>query len=379
MPEFFTKQLPDDNWTPSTKASGDSHSAMKDVIILSLSSTNGTRHIALTIKRRNALLAAVLGFAVLLLGMFGYIQFLQWQTDDIREQLTTHRQSLELLSTQLSNARVAYDEVAEQRQLLETTIARKTEQLSAMSERMDSLEDKLDNGISAENVSLEQRIDLASLAISSREVTLNLIPNGDPINYLYVSSTFGKRMHPIRGRVIFHAGIDLAANIKTPVYATADGVVEMVSHRHTGYGNMILVSHAFGFKSRYAHLKTIKVKRGAFVRKGDLIAYSGNSGDSTGPHLHYEVTYAGKPLNPKPFLNWRLDNYEQVFSAEKQVPWPSLIATIESLRNMWQQPLSPEEHTSGASSSSVAISTLTERLKEKSTLIMPFVLEKTAR
>lgn len=347
---------------------------MKDVWIVSLSSTRGTRHWALTIKKRNALWLVLATIAVLLLTMVGYIRFLQWQTDDVRQQLNQDRQALTRLGNQLQKAHQAYDDVTEQRQILEATIARKSEQFTAMSDRLESLEDKLDTGFSANDTSIPERLDLASIAVSTREVTLSMLPNGAPIDYIYVSSSFGRRMHPIKGRNIFHAGMDLAANIKTPVHATADGVVELVSHRRTGYGNMLLLSHSLGFKTRYAHLKKIMVKRGEFVHKGQLIAYSGNSGSSTGPHLHYEVTYAGKPINPKPFLTWSLDNYEHLFKAEKHVPWPSLIAKIENLREMWQQPLSQKAPFSGESSNSAVTSTSMGSWKDNFAQTMPSVL-----
>lgn len=354
---------------------------MKDILHITVSSNSGTRHLALTVKRRNALLGTLVGFVVFLLLMFGYIRFLQWQADDSDSRLARNREALVTLKQDLQSAKAAFQEVEEQRQLLESSIARKTEELTAASDRLDSLEDKLGGGISAsaDSEDLAQRLDLAAIAMGSREVTLNLIPNGQPLDYAYISSGFGKRMHPIKGRLIEHAGDDLAANTGTAVHATADGVVEIVSHRKSGYGNMVLLSHAFGFKTRYAHLKTIKVARGAYVHKGDIIAYSGNSGSSTGPHLHYEVTYAGIPLNPKPFLNWQLDNYEQLFDSENQVPWQSLLATIENLRTLWQPPLSQQAPTSVAKSSSAVTFTSMEKFTAPSEQTTPFVLAETAR
>lgn len=355
--------------------------SMKDILHITVSGTNGTRHLALSVRRRNLLAAAAGAFLLLMLGLFAYIQFLQYRADQAGQLLAENRQALATLQANLNTAQNAFSEVEQQRQLLETAIARKSEELNAASDRLDSLEDKLAAGTPAslDSDDLAERIDLASVAMSSREVTLNLIPNGHPLHYAYISSGFGKRMHPIKGRVIEHAGIDLVAHQGTAVHATADGVVEMVSHRRSGYGNMIILSHAFGFKSRYAHLKSITVKRGTFVHKGDVIAYSGNTGTSTGPHLHYEVMYAGIPLNPKPFIDWQISNYEEVFDSEKKVPWPSLIATIENLRTLWQPPLSQQAPTSVAKSNSPAISILTATSKAASAPSTPFVLAETAR
>ncbi|WP_192954761.1 M23 family metallopeptidase [Gallaecimonas mangrovi] len=322
-----------------------------------------------------------IGFVVFLLLMFAYIRFLQWQADNSDQRLVKNRQALTQLQADLKTAKNAYNDAEEQRQLLESSITRKTEELSAASNRLDDLEDKLGGniGAAADGGTLVKRLDLASIAMGTREVTLNLLPNGHPVNYEYISSPFGMRMHPIRGRELFHAGDDLAVNIGTPVHATADGVVEIVSHRRTGYGNMLLLAHAFGFKTRYGHLSKIVVKRGQYVHKGDLIAYSGNSGSSTGPHLHYEVTYAGIPLNPKPFLNWRLNNYAKLFDLENKVPWPSLLATIENLRTLWQPPLSQQAHSSVAKSNSPATFTSMEKLMGKSKPTTPFVSAGTAK
>ncbi|MEF1193007.1 M23 family metallopeptidase, partial [Vibrio parahaemolyticus] len=140
---------------------------------------------------------------------------------------------------------------------------------------------------------------------------------------------FGKRIHPVTKVAKMHRGLDFAVNIGTKIYAPADGVVEVTRRSNTGSGNFLRLQHSFGFTSSYSHLKKFKVQSGQFVRKGDLIGISGNSGLSSGPHLHYEVRFVGRALNPKPFVDWSLNNFEDIFTKERKIRWESLIKTVE--------------------------------------------------
>lgn len=118
-----------------------------------------------------------------------------------------------------------------------------------------------------------------------------------------VLSGYGMRRHPVLGVVQLHSGVDIVAPIGTTVVAPADGVVTSAGPMGS-YGNVVELSHAAsGYVTRFAHLSRIQVRRGQKVLRGDKIARSGNTGRSTGPHLHYEVrTAAGQPLNPAPFM-----------------------------------------------------------------------------
>ena len=123
------------------------------------------------------------------------------------------------------------------------------------------------------------------------------IPHGKPTDYVRISSPFGTRVHPITRKKHTHKGIDLAAPKMTPIYATADGEVTF-SGRNGGYGNFVKINHRNGYKTAYAHMHKIAVKKGADVHKGDLIGYVGTTGASTGNHLHYEVYYQDKLIDP---------------------------------------------------------------------------------
>ncbi|RKZ31257.1 hypothetical protein DRQ36_02650 [bacterium] len=116
----------------------------------------------------------------------------------------------------------------------------------------------------------------------------------------YVSSGFGKRLDPFTGVWKMHEGIDICARKGTPVRATADGRVRFAGWYH-GYGKTIRIDHIY-YETRYAHLDDIKVTPGQRVKRGDIIGTCGNSGYTTGVHLHYEVRISGKPVDPKKYL-----------------------------------------------------------------------------
>ena len=125
------------------------------------------------------------------------------------------------------------------------------------------------------------------------------IPPVVPDKKIYrLSSSFGFRSDPFTGRSKRHTGVDFALKPGNPIYATGDGVVESVKFEFFGYGNSVVIDHGFGYKTRYAHLKSIGVAEGMKVKRGECIGISGNSGRSSGPHLHYEVVYKDRHVNP---------------------------------------------------------------------------------
>ncbi|KTW16162.1 M23 family metallopeptidase [Sphingomonas sanguinis] len=127
------------------------------------------------------------------------------------------------------------------------------------------------------------------------------IPSVHPVEKLQFTSNFGIRTDPFRGTAAMHAGVDIPGPVGTPIYATADGIVDHASWQG-GYGNMVEINHGKGIATRYGHLSKILVADGARVTRGQLIALMGSTGRSTGPHLHYEVRMDGHAVNPVPFL-----------------------------------------------------------------------------
>ena len=127
------------------------------------------------------------------------------------------------------------------------------------------------------------------------------IPSVQPVEHLAYTSNFGIRSDPFRGTAAMHAGVDIPGPTGTPIYATADGIIDR-AERSGGYGNLVEINHGKGIQTRYGHLSKILVAPYTRVRRGQLIALMGSTGRSTGPHLHYEVRIDGHAVNPIPFL-----------------------------------------------------------------------------
>jgi len=138
--------------------------------------------------------------------------------------------------------------------------------------------------------------------LMERRIQSTLLPTILPVENARMGSSFGRRIDPFTGRYAMHEGIDLIVDIGTQVIASAGGVVTVAEFHSQGYGYMIDIDHGNGFSSRYAHLSRIDVSPGQIVKRGQPIAASGNSGRSTGPHLHFEIRYNSVPQNPMRFL-----------------------------------------------------------------------------
>jgi murein DD-endopeptidase MepM/ murein hydrolase activator NlpD len=128
------------------------------------------------------------------------------------------------------------------------------------------------------------------------------VPSEKPVKSAEFTSGFGIRSDPFKGYAARHAGIDLAAPLGTPVYATADGIVSDAGWNSGGYGNLIKIDHGRGIETRYGHLSAVLVHPGQHIVRGQQIARMGSTGRSTGSHLHYEVRIDGAAVNPIPFM-----------------------------------------------------------------------------
>lgn len=188
----------------------------------------------------------------------------------------------------------------------------------ALHERVDKLRRKL----YIESKSQDEVVHLAE----QKEKLYASIPAIQPIankQLIALSSGFGMRIHPIYKVKKMHTGIDFAASIGTPVYATADGTVSKVDVKFSGYGKMVEINHGFGYRTRYAHMHDFAVKIGQHVKRGDLIGYVGNTGLSTAPHLHYEVFINDQRVDPVHYFfnDLTAAEYEKILelaSAENQ-------------------------------------------------------------
>ena len=130
---------------------------------------------------------------------------------------------------------------------------------------------------------------------------LDSLPLGSPLDTLKISSNYGSRKNISTKKWEHHSGTDFIADWRDTVYATGNGIIEK-SYYSNGYGRTIVISHIRGYKSRYAHLTRYFVKSGDLVKKGDPIGTAGNTGNSRGYHLHYEVSRYGKLTNPKKYI-----------------------------------------------------------------------------
>jgi murein DD-endopeptidase MepM/ murein hydrolase activator NlpD len=137
-----------------------------------------------------------------------------------------------------------------------------------------------------------------------------------------ISNDFGLRSDPINNVEQIHTGLDFVAPTGKNVYATGDGIVTFVQLSRTGYGNEIIIDHAFGFSTRYGHLDSILVCQGQKIKRGQLIGKVGSTGRTTGPHLHYEVLYENKPMNPASYYDMGLasNEYKEILNIATKTP-----------------------------------------------------------
>ena len=138
-----------------------------------------------------------------------------------------------------------------------------------------------------------------------REV-VKYVPLGKPVWSYWVTSKFGYRKDPFNKKNAGHKGVDLASRTGNKIQIKAKGRVVKVEHSNRGYGNSVIIDHGNGFQTRYAHMNKIYVKKGDYLKIDATIGEVGNTGRSTGPHLHYEVLYQGHPVDPLPFMQAKI-------------------------------------------------------------------------
>lgn len=289
---------------------------LKNKFTITISDINGSRHFYLNQIIKKIVLYIIAFVFLFLISSGFYIKYLDSKVDALdgkREELLKKSKELETLNMTMQQS---LDEKVAQYAVIEDKIASFEEALGLENEN---------------NLTISARLENLNLTNDQQQGILNQIPNGWPITNKGVTGKFGWREHPILKRKEFHPGIDLAASIGTPIYAPASGVVEFSGYSNNGYGYNVILLHNFGFKSVFAHMtRKDVVKAGDFVNKGDLIGYTGNTGLSTGPHLHYEVRFINKTLEPLYFLNLKRKNMNEFFNQEGRVPWQSLIKAVSA-------------------------------------------------
>ncbi|KJY83720.1 peptidase M23 [Vibrio galatheae] len=294
---------------------------MSNKITISIPNSSGVQRFDVS---RKALLTTIALLSGTLISGVGY-GYYQWQ----QKQQTQEKYSS--LTIKLSELEMLYEEQVDTTHSLSQELEEKRNQIHVLGKRVYDVESVLGlaDDTLLDDASLENRIDAAAVDSAVRATMFRMIPNDSPMHYERISSSFGRRTNPITGKRHTHTGIDLTCKRGEEIYAPADGVVETVRPSKKGFGNFLTVRHSFGFMSSYAHLNRFNVRSGQFVSKGDVIATCGNSGNSTGPHLHYEVRFLGRALNPQYTIDWTPENFNYLFEKEKKVKWAPLVKLID--------------------------------------------------
>ncbi|OCH12404.1 MULTISPECIES: M23 family metallopeptidase [unclassified Aliivibrio] len=303
---------------------------MPDKIRISVSHNKGTRFFAISPKRKNlVILSLLLGLGSFTLSGFGLHYFYQKQqaSELAISQLQVQNSELNNLIIDNNNSNYELTQQLEAKENEFIVISQRVEDVESVL----GLQDISEEDIQLSEKTLEQRLDVATIDSAVRATMFRLIPNDTPMDFIRNSSSFGRRTNPISGKRQRHLGQDLTCKRGTEIYAPADGVVELARPSNKGYGNLLKVQHSFGFMTMYAHLQKFKVRSGQFVKKGELIATCGNSGNSTGPHLHYEVRFLGRVLNPQSFIDWTPDRFESLFEKERSVKWTPLVDIMNNM------------------------------------------------
>ncbi len=294
---------------------------------ITITDYRGARHYRLSEAARNKLkltLASCLALgAMMLTGLISQ----SLGKHDLQLQVATLAQ--ENQSLQRRNSFL----LAEQRDLI-ATIDQRSRRLAGLDADIRHLESLL--ALDADPAAaLETRVSAAFDEVFEKQLLLRNIPRLSPVPFNAITSRYGLRQHPLKGSSGMHHGVDLRADMRTPVVATADGIVVKAGRYSNGIGKMVEIQHRYGFSTIYGHLDSFEVAVGDIVQQGDVIAKSGNTGLSTAPHLHYEVHYLGDRIDPQPFLEWQLNQYDNLITRQQDVPWESLekaITTTVKLR-----------------------------------------------
>ena len=298
---------------------------MNDRFTVTITDDNGVKQFNLHHFVKQALIYALGFIGALALISIATMLYLDNSVDEIQEKRDGIENAYLELQKKNENLQTAMEDTR-------NSLLLKKQELNELSDSLAEIETMI--GIApVADTSLQDRVNLTKLNSEHMATLLQLIPSGSPIKYKGITSKFGYRVHPTLNRREFHRGSDMKAKSDTPVYATADGIVEYAGiHKKSGFGKLVILQHAFGFRSYFGHLNKIVIKSTRFVKKGDLIAYSGNTGMSSGPHLHYEIRFIHNAVNPFYFIKWNVENYNDIFEKEKKIPWQSLIMATANLR-----------------------------------------------
>ncbi|WP_104689627.1 M23 family metallopeptidase [Helicobacter felis] len=221
------------------------------------------------------------------------------------------------MSLEKSIVESRHQELYHKNMRLKEELRQKSREIAIVSQQIKSLE-RILHVQKGKKLDFEvySHVNLQALPMTSKTLALTLIPNGIPLaNYTHKSFTPPPK---------YHAGYEFSAPAKTPVYASASGIVDVVLLSKQGYGNLVRLEHAFGFSSIYAHLSQIVLKPHSFVQKGALVGYSSAQG------LHYEIRFLGQVVDMPSYLNWNLGNFNALFG-DPDINWKNLFYSIQDI------------------------------------------------
>lgn len=301
---------------------------MKDRIYVSIVDEEGSKQFNLHKVAKKIFVYLLLCVFVLIVSGFFLMTYLMKQVQEIsaeKEKITQN-----------------YKDTFYQNQNLKSQIDERSLELIKISKRVDDLEDIVSLSKNVDEPFDEKDVEL-NFSPSQKKLLLQIIPNGNPIEGNAKISSVKLRLHPSKGTYGVDSGIDYLTPLRTPVYATADGIVDLSRLGTKGYGKFIKLTHAYGFTSMYAHLSEVLVKKGDFVQKGGLIGYSGNTGNSNGARLYYEIRFLGGYQNALDYIQWGQENFDSIFSKQTHVRWKRLLWALDDLKQLQNHRNTPQE------------------------------------
>lgn len=315
---------------------------MRDRFTLTITDFRGARHYSLSQLVKLFVLGSAMVLMLTLLAGGGVIYWLNSEID----QLNARRHQTEQEYAGLSREK---DALLNKIKAKNNELDKANQELAEVNEDLGDIEILIGLKAPETKTDIRARLDTASQTAREKTLMLEQIPSGYPVKNRGITSSFGWRVHPVTGERAFHDGTDLRASRGELVRATADGVVEWAAfHKRSGLGNLVILRHNYGFRTYYGHMQKVLVKPGDYIEKGTVIGRVGSTGLSSGPHLHYEVHYIYRKLNPKPFLAWSLEHYDALFEQEDRVKWDSLAKAVKKRVSSLGPRLSLREHASSA-------------------------------
>ncbi|NPA72083.1 MAG: M23 family metallopeptidase [Gammaproteobacteria bacterium] len=302
---------------------------MRDYFTITVSDVHGARHYSF--KQFVRKFVWVLLALFLIIWTVGGIS-IWWLSYAANEIEVRHEASVQAYNEGLILARHDYEALLTEKTLIQQELEVTSSQVALLDQALQGLEELVGGKHeAASELPLKERVKNIQLSSLGKSMMLEMIPSGPAVaEYRGLTSQYGRRKHPITGKKHLHGGIDYRAKKGVSVLATADGVVKYSANsKGSGFGNLVTLTHANGLKTRYGHLSKRTVKVGDYVQKGDKIGEVGSTGRSSGAHLHYEVWFLYKRLNPKPFNDWSIEQYDDIFTKIKGVPWGSLAQAVD--------------------------------------------------